>query len=241
MSHWLVDWPARVAPLASLLCLPGAGAGASAFRGWAEALPPFVAVSAAQLPGREGRIEEQLAESLPAVADAIVDAWLTRRPLPTVIFGHSMGAVLGYEIARRLAKVGHPATALVLSASAPPQGAAAPVDEADLRALLLAYDPANARITGDDELYWALAPILAADIAMLRRHRFDVAPLQTPAVILTGENDHVVPASAAANWAGHFTHPVDRRNLPGGHFFVFREANSSVLDLLSRLLERSAG
>ncbi|MDH3666390.1 MAG: hypothetical protein OEN23_05625, partial [Paracoccaceae bacterium] len=123
---------------------------------------------------------------------------------------------------------------------APPRGDGAPIEEDDLRALLLAYDPANARITGDDELYRALAPVLAADIAMLRLHRIDAPPLEAPAVILTGGNDHVVPASAAADWAGHFTQPIDRQALPGGHFFVFREANGSVLDLLSRLLERSA-
>ncbi|MDH3668840.1 MAG: alpha/beta fold hydrolase, partial [Paracoccaceae bacterium] len=118
MSRWLVDWPARVAPLASLLCFPGAGAGASVFRGWAEGLPPYVSVSSAQLPGREERIDEQPAENLPAVADAIAGEWLARRALPTVIFGHSMGAVLGYEVAQRLSQAGRPATALVFSASA---------------------------------------------------------------------------------------------------------------------------
>lgn len=239
MSRWLVDWPARTAPMAALLCCPGAGAGASAFRGWAGRLPPFAAISAVQLPGREGRIDEPHAADLAVVADAVAEAWLARPALPTVVFGHSMGAALGFEVARRLTRAGRPVTGVVLSAAAPTSGGGALVREAELDALLIAYDPQNARITGNRELYDALAPVLAADITMLRGHRIEGAALAAPGIVLAGEEDRLVSANAAAGWSRHFAAPVDIRTMPGGHFFVFREARAEVLDLLASLLQRA--
>ena len=238
-GDWLVQWPARIAPMAELLCFAGAGAGAAPFRGWAARLPAYVSVLACRLPGREARIGEPFAESLAEAADQIARVYQERRRVagPLVLFGHSMGAVLAFEVAHRMAGGPHPASAVVLAASSPPGGpGGAPADAEELRALMLGYDGANARITEDAELFDALGPVITADIALLRRHAIAPSALGTPALILSGAEDAIVPAEATARWAAHLSGLVEHRTMPGGHFFPFREAEAELLALLGQHL-----
>ena len=246
-DRWLVEWPTRIAPMADLICFPGAGAGASVFRPWANRLPAFAAVLGCQLPGRENRIDEPPALGIADAADEIVAQYRTIRPQgrPFVLFGHSMGGVLAFEVAQRLAASGRVASALLLSASAPPVAAradAALTDDA-LRALLIGYDPENRRITGNEELYAALAPVLGHDIAMLRRH--EIAPetprLDVNAHLMSGEADTIVPAGSVARWAEFLRGPVTRHELMGGHFFPFRESQDRILELMKRILHEAVG
>ena len=244
-APWLVEWPTRVAPMADLICFAGAGAGASVFRPWAGGVPAFTCVLACQLPGRENRIGEPPARSLAGAADEVAAAYRAIRPAgrPFVLFGHSMGGALAFEVARRLAADGRVASVLLLSASAPPTTARddAPIDGDALRDLLIGYDPENRRITGNQELYAALAPILGGDIAMLRR--YEIAPgtarLDVSVHLMSGQADGIVPESAVARWAGYFSGPVTHHAIAGGHFFPFRESQGRVLELMTGILRET--
>lgn len=242
---WLMEWPTRIAPMADLICFAGAGAGASVFRPWISRVPAFTTIIACQLPGRENRIGEPPVKSLARAADDVATAYRTLRPAgcPLVLFGHSMGGALAFEVARRLVAAGRPVFALLLSASAPPVGARdnASIDGDALRDLLIGYDPENRRITGDAELYAVLAPTLGADIEMLRR--YEIAPgtkrLDVSVHLLSGEADGIVPESAVARWTRYFGGPVTHHAIEGGHFFPFRESQNHVLELMTRILREA--
>ncbi|NUT52800.1 MAG: thioesterase, partial [Saccharothrix sp.] len=132
MSGWL-PYPAASDAAVRLFCLPHAGAGASAFRRWRDVFPPGVDVQPVQLPGREDRIGEPPATDAHALVEELASALAGAADRPFVLFGHSMGALLAAELARRL-----PPTLLVLS------GRAAPVElpprEAELRRVMAATD-----------------------------------------------------------------------------------------------------
>src|SRR3546814_994003 len=84
-----------------LLCSPFAGAGVVGFRPWARFLPPHVEAFAVLLPGREDAIAEAPLTDWGAMRHALIDAVSSLPTLPTAIFGHSLGAVIGLDLARR--------------------------------------------------------------------------------------------------------------------------------------------
>ncbi|RZA33285.1 MAG: thioesterase, partial [Lysobacteraceae bacterium] len=98
-------------PMASLrlLCFPFAGAGIAVFRNWADLLPRHVEPWAAQLPAREDRLREAGYDAWPALHEDLVSAFNRLPAQPTALFGHSMGAVMAFELARYLQASGKPA------------------------------------------------------------------------------------------------------------------------------------
>ena len=136
---WLEVWPNRLTPLVDLICIPGAGAGASAFRPWHRKTSGFIAMQVVQLPGRENRIDEAPASDLDEVVECISSAYLESRTAdrPVMVFGHSMGGVIGFELVRSLQADGIAPTALVMSSTTPPAAGnkSAELSEAQLKQL----------------------------------------------------------------------------------------------------------
>ena len=85
-----------------LFCFPYAGGGASIFRTWPERLPPDIEVCAIQLPGREDRFGEPTFENLSSVIDVLADVLCPYTDFPFAFFGHSLGALISFELTRRL-------------------------------------------------------------------------------------------------------------------------------------------
>ncbi|MES4907739.1 MULTISPECIES: thioesterase domain-containing protein [unclassified Streptomyces] len=100
---WLRPVPGRTAPArARLFCFPYAGAGATVFRGWGPGLPEGVEALAVQLPGREDRFLDQPVDDLDGLMTALVPGLLPFLDRPFAFFGHSMGAIICWELCRRL-------------------------------------------------------------------------------------------------------------------------------------------
>ena len=216
--------PAGAGPI-QLVCLPDAGGGASLFRDFAAALPTCT-VHAVQLPGREDRIHEPPLRRL-ADAVALVLPAVLALDGPLVLLGHSLGALLAFELARALAH--HRRTPALLAALAFP----APhrpqlVDTAGLlRRVGDRLDPA---------LRDALTPVLTADIELVASHSHaDAPPLACPIAAFGGADDPHVPRDALADWARHTRGDFTLRTLPGDHAFI-RTAPAPLLAALAALL-----
>ncbi|MGW5343293.1 thioesterase II family protein [Streptomyces sp. NPDC004050] len=215
-----------------IVCLPHAGGAATAFQGWARHLPPDTELLAVQYPGRQNRIAEPCIESMPELADAVCTALAALPPLPTAVFGHSMGSLVAYETVVRLARSATPGTLplhLFVSGAEAPHRA-----RKDLPALdddsLIAYTrrqnavdvPAAQDPYAIPELLDLLLPSLRADFTLLTGYRPAVPPAAVPVPVtaLGGDQDSGCPAEALPTWADLTTARFTSRVFPGGHFYL---------------------
>ena len=224
-----------------LLCLPFAGAGASAFRHWDRICGPSLEILPVQLPGREDLIDEEPYRDAGEAADGLLPG--IRRRLgdrrAVALFGHSMGAVLAYEIACRLAALpGTAVSLLVVSASHAPGTSrrhtvtGLPDDEflAGLRRYA-GYWPAA---LDDQDFRELMLPVLRADAELHERHRPDPrCRLTAPVLAVRGADDQMVERAEAARWAEWTTGPFAYAELPGGHMDLVNEPAA----LLRRITE----
>jgi medium-chain acyl-[acyl-carrier-protein] hydrolase len=218
-----------------LYCLPHAGGGASSFTSWARELPDFIEVCAAQLPGRETRIAEPTMTDIHAMSRVLAHEIACAGDLPFAIFGHSMGAAIGYEIAQELLRAGGPAPMRIFAsgASAPhlpitgPRLAELPTDE--LIQGLIDAGGIPAGLFDKHEYLQLIAPALRADLAIAENHQSELGPvLPYPISALTGAEDHHVPMTDVKEWEKHTSAGFTVRVFRGGHFF-HREQAQAVL------------
>src|SRR5262245_19608067 len=97
-NPWLTVFRPDPSAKLRLFCLPHAGGAASLYRRWADALPPDIELNAVQLPGRENRFSEPPFVRWRPLVEALADGLASKLDKPFALFGHSMGAMLGYEL-----------------------------------------------------------------------------------------------------------------------------------------------
>ena len=223
---WL-DRP-RPAPDASLriVAVPHAGGGPSAILPLAEALAPEIEVWTAQLPGRERRYGEPLAESLGEIVRPLAAAIAAHVPAPYVLFGHSMGALVSFEIARQLPTLGAPPPErLIVSAQSAPhlsrtRPARHTLPDSDLLAWLSQVGGAPQQVLRDEDLMRLLLPILRADLRICETYRYRPGPpVPCPVTAIAGSDDPQAEMDDVAAWWRHTSAGFDLRPMPGGHFY----------------------
>ena len=213
-----------------LAFLPHAGGVATAFRDWGAALPIRIEQLCVQYPGRQDRLAEAFAPDIPALVDAVAAALPTDRPL--ALFGHSMGATVAFEAARRLRPV-H----LFLSAPSTGREALDISTEARLLASVKLLGGSGASLLDHPEIRRLALPAIRHDLEILREHRIAAgAPLACPITVLVGESDETCRAAQAKSWAEHTTGEFDLRTFPGGHHY-FENAGDALVALFAEKLE----
>lgn len=249
-------WVQRPRPrphaLLRLFCFPHAGGGASAFRAWGDSLPAEVEVCPVQLPGREQRMGEPAYDRIEPLVEALSAALLPYEDLPAAFLGHSNGALIAFELARRLRREGRhlPVHLFATGRRAPdvpsnrPDVAHLPDPEflAEMRELGGTPD----EVLENAELVRILLPLLRADVALNEAYRFaEEAPLPCPITAYGGLGDPKAPREAVQAWERHTSGGFAARFFPGDHFFVFGAQRDLVLRTLSadlhEIFRRAAG
>jgi surfactin synthase thioesterase subunit len=213
-----------------LLLVPHAGGGASAFRGWADALPAAVEVCPVQLPGRENRTREPAFDRMQPVVEGLAGALERWRDLPYAVFGHSTGALVGFELARHARRTGAPGPVhLFASGRRAPH---LPSRQPDVHRLSDAEMLAELRVLGGipravlehPELLELLLPLLRADMALTETYADSgEPPIPIPITVYTATGDVKVTAEDANAWRRHTAADFHLRSFPGDHFFPFGE------------------
>lgn len=230
-----------------LFCLPYAGGTTRMYRPWLDRLRPDVELVALDLAGRGTRTAETRPESLAAAADDLacrVESMAGGDEY--ALYGHSMGAVLAYEITLRLGgRRAHGPRHLFAAACRPPgrHRGGSPLhvlpDEAFLGAMV-ALGGVPAEFLAEPDTVRFYAEMIRADYRLYEEHCETAKPrtIQTPISVIVGAEDPIVPVTIAEAWSTVTTEPVTTKILPGaGHFFD-AEQTAQAADHVSKVLEK---
>ncbi|MBQ0853731.1 thioesterase II family protein [Streptomyces sp. NPDC057620] len=208
-----------------LICLPHAGGSASFFFPLSAGLAPDVEVLAVQYPGRQDRRHEPCLDSVSALTDALTEELRGRLDRPFALLGHSMGASVAFETARRLEAAGSGPQALYVSGrrapTLPHDKGIHLADDATLVAHIGALSGTDARILDDPEVLELVLPAIRADYRAAETYRYVPGPpLSCPLFVLTGDQDSQVTPAQARGWASHTAGAHELTVLSGGHFYL---------------------
>ncbi|MEV8480097.1 alpha/beta fold hydrolase [Streptomyces sp. NPDC051173] len=214
----------------TFICLGFCGGGAGAYHPWVDTLPEGTDLTAICYPGREGRFLEDFATDWTALAEDAVDAVISAVDRPYILFGHSMGGWMAFDVAARIEAAGQPAPdALVVSSCNAPSRGLTPRDmfpsQRDTDAELLDWMETHGlmapHVLGDPDLQEMALEIMRADIRVRDTfHCIDGSKVTVPVQMLSGLDDDVIESDAGAQWSklalGDYRHDT----LPGGHFYT---------------------
>lgn len=245
-AWWKVFPTAGCEARVRLFCFPYAGGSGSVFHRFGQALPSAVEVVSLQAPGRSYRLCEPPVASLEALLLAIemtITPWLDR---PYALFGHSFGALVAFETARRLRRAGQVAPLhLFASASPAPQVPRPPRISTELGAR--DFWTAVQQIFGaapdgpsDQDFLDLVVPPLKEDFRLLASYRYQPdRPLGMPISAFYGAQDPTMSAADAGEWAAQTTGLFSVQEVQGPHLYV-RDAPRALVETVSREL-RGAG
>ncbi|MBS0307896.1 MAG: thioesterase [Proteobacteria bacterium] len=230
-------------PRLRLICFPYAGGSATVYHPWAAAVPADIELIAVQYPGRATRLREAPCTDLAALLDDIERAIPPLLDRPFAFFGHSMGATVAYELARRLQLAGKPLPQyLFLSGRSAPQ---LPVTRKPIHALpegefldaMRNMNGTPAEILEHRELMEMMLPIIRADFQALETWQHHDAPmLAIPMSMFGGIADAAVPMENLDAWSACTSGKMKRHMFPGDHFFLHQHY-PAMLNIITRALD----
>ena len=241
-DRWVVRYRQNAQARLRLFCFSYAGGGASVFRSWPDGLPPEVEVCAVQLPGRENRLGEAPYTRITPLVANMAEALYPYLDRPFAFFGHSMGALVSFEVARQLRRMhDRQPVALYLAAYRAPQLPNPNIRiyhlPSEVFKVVLRADGIPETILQNEELMQAMLPTLRADFELCDTYKYkEEPPLDCPFWIFGGLEDIRISAADLEGWPVHTSAACHLSMLPGSHFFL-HSAQDLLLAAISQSLE----
>jgi pyochelin biosynthesis protein PchC len=237
-TRWLRCYQPRPSARLRLVCFPHAGGSASFYSAWMQRMPAHMELLSVQYPGRGSRVDEPLLDDMHRLADAIAVALTPIVDRPLALFGHSMGALVAYEVALRISP---PALLFVSARQAPLHarpGRKHLADDDTLWAEALRLGGVDELLVAQRELRALVLPVLRNDFRMLETYRpLARARLRCPIVGLAADADPVVAVDEVPRWADLTRSWFRLRVFPGDHFYLLRQREQVVADVVRDLDE----
>ncbi|MCG6863398.1 MAG: alpha/beta fold hydrolase [Chromatiaceae bacterium] len=244
-SDWIQPLSANGEATVAMVCFPPAGGGVIGFRPWAEPLRAHANLYAASLPGREYRVREDPVPTLDPLVSPLVQAMIPPADRPLLVFGHSFGALLAYEVVYRLCEevlIEPAAVHLVVSGRCAPHVASQAPRLSHLSPRDIVFRIAERHgnipvaLLEEPDYVAMLGRALQADLQITEEYSWpERPPLPCPVTALGGLSDPVVPTLEIEAWRRHTQGPFDSRLFPGDHFY-FRTSSGqrALMDVIAR-------
>lgn len=242
---WFERHAARGTTAARLFCIPHAGGSGYAYRDWMPHLPESVELLGVRLPGRGSRQREPAYVRMEPLVSALGAAILEHVDKPFALFGHSMGALIAFELSARLAQRGLLPLHLFVSGTRPPHFSR---NEPELHRLppesfleeLRHLNGTPLEILEDESMMSGLLPVLRADFELVETYPARARPaVYCPITALGGTEDQLVSEQQLQEWSLYTRLAFRCRLFPGDHFFI-NSLESEVLALIKTTLLESA-
>ncbi|MES2220253.1 MAG: alpha/beta fold hydrolase [Acidobacteriota bacterium] len=239
-SNFVVFRP-RSAAAFRLFCFPHAGGAPATFFPWLAQFSDGIEVVCLQYPGRAHRLREQSATSVSQLVAGIAHEIDDFSEKPFAFYGHSLGGIVAFELARELRRLGRTGPHhLFIGAARPPQVASSrpPIhmlpDEEFIATVNSRYGGIPAAIAADSGAMEMFLPGLRGDFTAYETYQFSPSdPLSIPITVFGGEQDTAVSPDCLQGWEIHTDAAFDITLLAGGHFFP-----PASTQALIRVLER---
>ncbi len=235
-DDWVITPRPNTQARLRLFCFHSAGSGASMFVPWVAHLPGDIELNAVQLPGRENRHKEPPYKRMEPLINALDDAVFPLLDRPFAIFGLSLGALVGFEFARKLRQSYgiEPVHFFAASRRAPQTPDRLPLishlpDAELLDAIQDRYQSIPEVIWKDSELKQLFLPLLRADFTLLETYSYsDDAPMNCPLSVLYGEEDKTINTDDINGWRAHTHAQYTQHAFSGGHFFLANKSADTI-------------
>ncbi|MEX0731427.1 MAG: thioesterase domain-containing protein [Aquisalimonadaceae bacterium] len=234
-TPWLVGLTENPGATVNLICFGSAGSGGSQFRRWNQLAPPWLRIIGVQLPGREERYREVTLRDGAAITRGVVTALEDVPPGTFAFLGHSFGALLAFEVARRLRaqRLPGPVWLCAVSRAAPHLPLAHRkiyhLPDAEFIDVLRRYGGIDDRILVEPELLRFFLPGIRADLEINTEYLYQAeAPLAVPITAVRGIDDPLCSAEELRAWRAQTDGGFAMHECNGAHFF-YRDSQHHLI------------
>lgn len=226
-----------------LFCFHYSGAGASTFYPWVSKLPEDVELGAIQLPGRETRFDESLLTNMEEVISGLVEDFKSYLEKPFLLFGHSLGALISFELVRALKNLDlqSPMHLIVSGCRAPDLPSQRRhvhnLSDNDLVTSLLMYNGISKKIIVENPGFLELfLPIVRADFTIFETYDYlEKSPLNCDITAIGGKNDPLVSDDDIKRWRYQTSQNFRHLPVPGDHLFI-KSNPGYVIDIVNEII-----
>ena len=230
-----------------LFCFPYGGGAARAYHNWTKSLPPDIDVCAIHLPGRDKRMNEPLLRKMPLVVETVSKEIVPLLDRPYAFFGHSLGAIMGFELARLLRRGGHqlPTHLFVSGHRAPQIPRTEPftynLSDAEFIQELQRLNGTPREVLEYPDLMRMMLPLLRADFESIETYSYQhEPPLDCPITALGGVGDPEISRETLEPWREQTTAAFNLQMFPGDHFFLHQE-QPRLLSVIAKQFRSAQG
>lgn len=248
VSPWLTYFTPRPHAKVRLFCIPHGGGGAQNFKDWAESLPEFIEVVALSFPGRGSRHAEPAIHSMGELVNEIVNAITPFLDKPYAFFGHSVGALVAYEVVCRIEQANQTEGTtlklpmrLITSAHEVPAESHADTPMYQLSDAELLTKIGELGLVPDEalqnkELVDFILPPLRADFEVSETYQWQkVEPLTVPITATLGDQDTLLTEQDMQGWRAYTCRDFAFKCYEGDHFYTVSKMSELLADITREL------